>query len=373
MKVCILGWYGTETMGDRAILDGIIKLFSKIYDTCHISIGSLYPFFTEHTLLEDKENYLNGCHNVHLSIFDEKCEKELTENIKNSDFVIMGGGPIMDLNELYIIKKGFQIAHQYNIKTGLCGCGIGPLKNKSFIRVTKQILKDTDIGIFRDNFSKKLAEKYCPEKTFYYLPDPAIISILFYRENRKDEINQNHNIVINFRKHPSEYQNIKENVEDLLIKLTEKISSSFELVQLIPMHTFFIGGDDRVFLTQISQKINKSNISVINKPMSLYEMYQIYSETKACIGMRYHSVVMQTILNGNNYILDYTNPKTGKIIGFLHELDNPKFYHNRYYNYTTGEEIDVGSVIKVLNTNEKYDYTDVDIISQYSELLKEHL
>ena len=29
MNICILGWYGTETIGDRAILAGIISLLSN--------------------------------------------------------------------------------------------------------------------------------------------------------------------------------------------------------------------------------------------------------------------------------------------------------------------------------------------------------
>ena len=45
--------------------------------------------------------------------------------------------------------------------------------------------------------------------------------------------------------------------------------------------------------------------------------------------MRFHSVVFQTILNGKNFVLDYTEPRKGKIIGFVDEVNFPM---QRYVN-----------------------------------------
>lgn len=44
-KICILGWYGTETIGDRAILDGIFILLDKVFCEYELYLGSLNPFF----------------------------------------------------------------------------------------------------------------------------------------------------------------------------------------------------------------------------------------------------------------------------------------------------------------------------------------
>ena len=51
----IVGWYGTETIGDRAILAGLVHIFSKVFDEYEIQLGSLFPDFTERTVLEDDE------------------------------------------------------------------------------------------------------------------------------------------------------------------------------------------------------------------------------------------------------------------------------------------------------------------------------
>ena len=39
---------------------------------------------------------------------------------------------------------------------------------------------------------------------------------------------------------------------------------------------------------------------------------------------------MQTILNGNNIILDYTDPKRGKIIELMRQLNIEDVYKDRY-------------------------------------------
>lgn len=59
--VCILGWYGTETLGDRAILDGILSALYLAYGECNILLGSLYPFFTERTITK-MEKYIKTQH-----------------------------------------------------------------------------------------------------------------------------------------------------------------------------------------------------------------------------------------------------------------------------------------------------------------------
>jgi len=77
-------------------------------------------------------------------------------------------------------------------------------------------------------------------------------------------------------------------------------------------------------------KWNRSNIEVQNTPLTLSETINIFRDASFNIGMRFHSVVLQTIASGKNYILDYTEPKKGKINGFLMDIDSTAFYRNRY-------------------------------------------
>ena len=61
---------------------------------------------------------------------------------------------------------------------------------------------------------------------------------------------------------------------------------------------------------------------------------ETYSDAYFNIGMRFHSVVLQTISREKNYVLDSTEPKKGKTYGFLSDFENIVFmmkdiYHTR--------------------------------------------
>ena len=109
MKLCVLGWYGSETLGDRAILDGIIYIYSQLFDSLEVDIGSLFPVLTERTIFED-EPFMSRHTNLKVGLFDSRDKKKLKCFIEKSDMVIMGGGPLMDLELIYIIKDAFVYA-----------------------------------------------------------------------------------------------------------------------------------------------------------------------------------------------------------------------------------------------------------------------
>jgi hypothetical protein len=57
---------------------------------------------------------------------------------------------------------------------------------------------------------------------------------------------------------------------------------------------------------------------------------EIYQKAYFNIGMRFHAVVLQTLINGHNFVLDYTEPRKGKISGFLHDINQFDLYAERY-------------------------------------------
>ena len=97
MVVSIIGWYGTETMGDRAILDGILSILSEYSKHITVQIGSLFDFYTRRTLMEEKDVFNKTAPLTKLKIFDIKDKKVREEKIKCSDVLLFGGGPLMDL------------------------------------------------------------------------------------------------------------------------------------------------------------------------------------------------------------------------------------------------------------------------------------
>ncbi len=336
----MIGWYGTETIGDRAILAGLISFFNKAYDDFKIKLGSLHPFFSERTINEDFSFYKKTINKaLKIELFNSQDSKELLKAIKDSDLVVMGGGPLMDLNELFMIEYAFKKANKLGIKTALLGTGVGPLFQKKYRKSVLNIALHSDITILRDTKSKDNLEEIYNEfsrgfnhdlVTISY--DPAVECALLFLDF--STVEDSDYIAVNLREFPVAYNKsydvqdinsgLKRFVGDLALTYKERE------IRLMPMHYFHIGEDDRKFLNAIALELNQDNIRVQNEVLTLEETMEIYQNAHFNVGMRFHSVVLQTIVNGKNYILDYTEPKRGKISGFLKDIDEKGFYLGRY-------------------------------------------
>ncbi|EIF50099.1 polysaccharide pyruvyl transferase family protein [Sulfurovum sp. AR] len=378
MKITIIGWYGTETIGDRAILAGLFSFFAKVYDDFEINLGSLYPFFSERTTNEDFSFYKELTKkDFKIEIFNSKDSKELIHVIKQSDVVAMGGGPLMDISELFMVEYAFKKARKLGKKTALLGCGVGPLFHKKYRKSVLEIVQHSDIVILRDSKSKenlqeiyKEFNRYFDESAVNISYDPAVECVLQF--NKENTPTQQDYIAINLREFPIEYnkQNDSKNINEELKRFIKNVALKYtdKDIRLIPMHYFHIGNDDRVFLNSIAMDLKCENIKVQNPNLTLKETIEVYQNAYFNIGMRFHSIVLQTIASAKNYILDYTEPKKGKIYGFLKDIDKDRFYESRYISLQEGE---ISTEI-LQNESEQFEL-NVDEIDKHLKIYLEKL
>jgi polysaccharide pyruvyl transferase WcaK-like protein len=347
MKVTILGWYGTETLGDRAILASIIKLLDDSLGHCYISLGSLYPFFSQRTIDEDKVFWNNIMEiDPEINLFDSQDISELDKHIKNSDFVIIGGGPLMHITPMYMIRYALKKAKKTGKMAALLGCGVGPLFSNSFQNCFLDILENSDLTILRDSKSlttqkniEKNQNRFIKKRIITSI-DPSVFACVRFKNKYIKE--KGDFISVNLRKYPKIYSNqsiasnINYNLTQFLKNLSEERKN--QIIKLIPMHYFHLGGDDREFIKILLSTLEENNTYIQEKPLNLFKTMEVFHNSSECFGMRLHSVIFQTILNGNNFILDYTEPTVGKISGFLEVIDENDFYKKRYINLQTNSD-----------------------------------
>ena len=257
MRVCIIGWYGTETIGDRAILAGILMFLSEAFPSVSISLGSLYTFFSQRTLDEDGALWAELCGEAQdVELFDSSRMGELKKAIEASDLLLMGGGPLMDLREMHMIDFAFQYARRKKVRTGVFGCGLGPLKKNVFRRAAVNIFKNSDFVVFRDSLAQSDAIQLCSgnELQSFSAVDPAAYCATRFRSMHPVVLPKNQ-IVINLREIFWTYEVSSPNFdfEEFAVKMIKKIVTENEQhsVVLVPHHYFFFGGDDRAFLNMI--------------------------------------------------------------------------------------------------------------------------
>lgn len=343
VKIAAIGWYGTETIGDRAIFAGLLSLLSKTFGDFEISLGSLYPFYTERMLFEDQEIYSRMLgKGLKISLFNSKKTSEIDRAIARSDLVVMAGGPLMHIKPLHMVDYAFKKAKKLKKKTAILGCGVGPIFQEKFHKVLISIVMNSDCIVLRDQKSSETLRHIAYSMKFHIddikvhiAADPAIVCAHEFSKREYPVFKQQEFIAINYRSFPQEYvsTSLKRDINNEILLFTENLSVFFAKTQilLVPMHYFHVGTDDRSFLNDLSIKLNKNNILVQNKPLTLSETMETFSNAAFNIGMRFHSVLLQTVLSGRNIALDYTEPSKGKIYGFLKMIGHNDFFNERRY------------------------------------------
>lgn len=308
-RILITGWYGTETVGDKAILMEIVNQFRLWNTDVSVSLTSIIPSLSR---LSNEELGLN-CNIIPLDSVNRRL-------LAKFDCIVFGGGPIMDSTQLRFISSIFIKARKMGKHTLIFGCGVGPLKSKKGLKNAKKILSHATGGFFRDEesalFAINLGWKYLPHVGC----DPA----LNYVRNFKGEsytLNSN-KVICLFREQTLEYsvQGTRDNdhLKQTLVRFTAHLQGSENQVTLLPMHSFWYGKDDRFFNEEI-KKINE-NISFQKRPYLLDEIISECRTSGLNVVTRFHGHIFSLALGVPFISLDYTGTN-GKIDSLLKRYD----------------------------------------------------
>ncbi len=317
--VLIIGWYGTETAGDKAILAEVIKNIKEQNINATITVSSLYPFVTIKTLRE------LGCEDVKvIDTYSSDYKKEC----RAADIIMMAGGPLMHIETLGIILYAFIIGNESNKITVLEGCGIGPLDEDKYILAVKEIIRLASVINVRDVNSLNWVLENTNRKDAKRIDDPAINHIRRKRNSFIKDDNSN-KFCCFFRELTKEY--IRSSSEEDFARINDRYMQELASIvvyvnaktglnpQLLPMHTFFIGNDDRQFNRKLNNGYLKNvDLMIDNKIYSVDGILENMSNSKLNICTRYHSVVFSETLNIPYLAIDYTNG--GKVWSYLNDI-----------------------------------------------------
>ena len=327
-QVYIFGWYGTETTGDKAILYSIIQSVLKIAPTTKFVISSYNPKYTQNTLIE--LNIKTDIKIIQWSI------KKSIKYIRDSDLVIIGGGPLMEDSAMYGWLKKVIIAKLVGTPVMVYACGVGPIHTKMMESIIALIVKCADIVTVRDNRSKNILKHLGINKNVVVTADPAVLFNNQPSHKQKDE--NKHIIGICVRTWPKNYfvnydstttyeivyQNFKRSMAELIKHAINQYNAK---IVLIPMHTIQ-GDDDREAAKEI---VNLSgcaeNVSFITDSKTPFEVLDWISQTNLFIGMRFHSIIFSAIAGNPMMAIDY-DMKIGKVWGMMDKIGQTKYCLN---------------------------------------------
>lgn len=308
-RILITGWYGTETIGDKAILMEIVNQFRSWNSNVSVTVTSIIPSLSS---LTNEELSLN-CDIIPL-------DRVNRQRIAKFDCVIFGGGPIMDSTQLRFISRIFIKASKMGKHTLIFGCGVGPLKSKKGLKNAKKILSYATGGFFRDEesalFATNLGWRHFP----HIGCDPALNYVRNFKEDALAiDLNK---VVCLFREQTLEYSvqgtQFNNHLKQTLVRFTGHLDRLENLVTLLPMHSFWYGKDDRLFNEEI-KRINE-NISFEKRPYLLDEIISECRTSGLNVATRFHGHVFSLALGVPFISLDYTGTN-GKIESLLKRYD----------------------------------------------------
>ena len=313
--VLLVGWYGTETAGDIAILEGLIHEYLQVNPSLRFVLWSLFPYYTRLTLRQ----------------MDESLSRKITivgynsplvrSAIEQSDAIIMAGGPLMDIPQTGLIAALFLSFYKRGKPRYVDGCGIGPLHIDRYrTNVIRACRLASRISV-RDTGSRKVLQSFGIAKPIHVRQDP---SKTFVQGTGVHHQKDQRGVIRCFlRQLTGEYpqdisiETATENVQAFVESLLEWYPE--HRIELWAMHYFPIGNDDRQFAQQLCARIGNARLIVDSKPRTPKEILSAMSESEFCVCMRFHSVIFADSIAAPFVAIDYTNG--GKVHHYLEDTN----------------------------------------------------
>lgn len=332
-KVLICGWYGTETLGDKAILGGIVLSLHRIWGDVELHLVALETYISQMTVQQMQE--LQGCQ-VH-------SQKDALNIVDTMDLVMFGGGPLMAIDPLLDMLAIFHKAAKANVPTIIAGCGVGPLGANYYNNTVKQILDCASIRIFRDTKSLQIAHSLGIDTSKDYVAeDPALTwleSVASIQLHNEHQLKSAHpKLLLGLRDWPyHEYapsmssrqaENVKSQFEAELIAALKDLVKQCPNLEIIPfpMCTNHIGGDDRWFYRRLFRDcgdlVDALNTSYLNAELSPADSVTVFKSASAALTMRFHSLIFAVATNLPALSIDYTLGQ-GKVSSLAHKYQIP--------------------------------------------------
>lgn len=316
MQITIFGSYGQGNIGDEAIADGLANIFHQAIPGSELILFShLDPALKDsHKQYKSIEPMIaTGLRSLWRQ-FRDNTFKRTTKILKQSDWIIIGGGGI--LHDQEVGQHGFSPLFIWWLRTmyfnfvgkriALAAVGVGPIKNKLSYTWLKGILKHTTVITVRDEQSQQIL-KSLTTKDVTLVPDPVWGLFGDSTKTLDDSAILGINIRENNRFTPPE-------MLQKLIKIIDQVKKQIPIkhIQLIPFALH--NPDDRDAMIPLVENLqNQTQLPVkIVTPETTAQAFQLVAQCDYFIATRFHSYIFAQSVGVPCQLLSYSS-KTDEI------------------------------------------------------------
>jgi polysaccharide pyruvyl transferase WcaK-like protein len=324
--VLIMGWYGKETTGDKAIL---ASLLHNIAGHSPCILKSTYDVDYSRQTLNEIEAPTVRCVPNDIASF--------LKALDGVDTVVIGGGPLKESGQMLEWAMRLAIAKSLGKKIMVYGCGIGPLHSARVGRHVAQILRLADRITLRDAIAVNNAIQLgIPADRITLAADPAMglstPSVSFAGRNVESLT-----IGFSLRRLTKHYAPTGRTIEATRLESTFHDAARCTLrrvlqthptrVVLVPM-TLHPDDDDRLVLRQLQTALGHDpRISLIEHYASPAALLEHFRKFDFFIAMRFHSAVFAMLSGMPLVAIDYDS-RGGKTTGLMQAMGLSEFVLN---------------------------------------------
>jgi len=329
-RVMICGWYGTETLGDKGIIGGVIAALDAALGPVAVTVVSLFPYVTRMTKRQMPElkdaRIVDPADGVRL--------------VKDMDLLVFGGGPLMGIDALADMEALFATARDASIPSVVAGCGVGPLgeawQNESLAR----ILSMASLRVYRDETSRRAAidlgvdaaaDAVAEDPAFTWLQAQAIDPSAVRVPGQKV-------LLLGLRDFPhAQYARDMSDADSVaagkryeaeVIAALERLVDAHPglIVRPLPMCTNHYGDDDRWFYRRLFRDndriASQLDLSLLGREMSPGFYVDEFRKADVALTMRFHALVFALGTGVPAVAIDYTLGK-GKVHALAERFGAP--------------------------------------------------
>ncbi|WP_213422578.1 polysaccharide pyruvyl transferase family protein [Bhargavaea massiliensis] len=283
-KYFISCFSGAKNMGDEFILKCLVRKIKDYDKNAAITVTSLDPEYTVSAIGDNIE--ATEWRGIGLTKAALKNMNLLKAAIKNTDYVVIGGGGLLqDVHSVatiprYLISAVF--AKIYNKKVIYYSMGVGPIKNKVLISLVRDISnKFVDYISVRDEASQNYLKNIGVTTKIDVTSDP-VFSISEYVPSNRDHCHraESTKIGICFR----QFKTTKE-TENQIEKLISELEKRNKQIYLFPLDY----EEDKYLCNRLKSKFN--NITIVDNYKTIEDLVSQMNKLDIMISMRLHGII----------------------------------------------------------------------------------
>jgi polysaccharide pyruvyl transferase WcaK-like protein len=313
-RVTIVGWWGSETVGDIAILGQLLRELSAICSPQDVCVVSFDASLTRRSLRQLQRGDIEV---LPLGIISAIA-------LVASRTVIFGGGPLMESPTMRFWRWTVRIAQFSGARVMLYANGIGPLRTVAATRAVVRIVKDTGFVLLRDRSSQRWALEHAGREDAVLGFDAAFD---FVRAALQPGITRRAQIALALRAPPASYLGAGD-VAAATQKFVTTVAAALDRVgeqrELrfvgIVMHTGMADSDDHAIYRQLQQQMRHPEwLSVAPGEHSVQQVVRTLQESRAALTVRFHAMIFALGTETPFVAIDYARPD-GKVTAVADDI-----------------------------------------------------